>query len=273
MRRTYSEIKVKAKSRIHEKFGIALAVVYVPSLIVMAITMFTSELTVFLPDIPELITDYIISVLLGFCAGYISLKLLIQYIRGKNEIDFKDLFKFEKEFVPFFFYRLILLGIFILCFFPIIPLIYQVYTDVMIMADSIAIEQYFESSDTVLELMKGLNVVLLVLFLSLLLMVRFQFTPYVIIHKQTGLVEGMKKSWEITRGSYFRVLFFPLSFILWILLGIITCGLGFFYVSPYMMVSNGYMYITLMQENDNDIDYISNPVKTVVNDPLAEYYE
>jgi|LGVF01.2.fsa_nt_gb hypothetical protein len=273
MRRTYAEIKSKAKSRLHERFGTALAVVYVPGLIVMAITMITSELTVFLPDIPELITDYIIGVLLGFGASYISLKLLIQYIRGKNEISFSELFKFEKDLLPFVFYRLILSGVFLISFLPLIPLIYEVFTNIIIMEDPVAIEQYFRSSEVILELMNGFIISFSLLFISLLLMVRFQFAPYVIIHKKADFIAGMKKSWEITSGSYFRILFFPLSFILWILLGITTCGLGFFYVSPYMIVANGYMYITLMQESDNPVDYISSPAKPVREDPLAEYYD
>ena len=273
MRRSYSEIKKKAKSRLGENFGTAFAIVYIPGLITLMITMITSEFTVFLPDNPELAADYIIGTFLGFGAAYISLKLLIQYILGKNKINFNDLFSFDKQFLHFVLFKLIFSIIFVISFIPSIPVLYEIFINVMIMADATAIEQYFRTSDITTVLINSLTITFSMMIILLLIMVRFKFTGYIIIHKKSGLIEAMKKSWEITHGSYFRILLFPLSFILWILLSIMTFGLALFYVSPFMTVANGYMYITLMQENDEQVDFIISPKKIVFDDPLADFLE
>ena len=94
-----------------------------------------------------------------------------------------------------------------------------------------------------------------------------------------GVFEAMGESWKITGGNWFRVFFFGLSFIGWILLGILTCGiLLIVYVTPYMTVAKAYLYNSLLEENGEDVDYYQynpeqkpstlNSTATDSNDPL-----
>jgi uncharacterized membrane protein len=105
-------------------------------------------------------------------------------------------------------------------------------------------------------------------------MVKFIFAEYLVIDQNLGIFESMKKSWKMTNGNYFRVLFFPFTFFFWILLAIITCGVGLIYVLPLITAGQTFLYIVIKQEHDgNDINnFTVNEPKEEI-DPLSyDYY-
>jgi membrane protease YdiL (CAAX protease family) len=55
----------------------------------------------------------------------------------------------------------------------------------------------------------------------LIVSVRLSYTAFVIADSNSSLIESIKKSWSITKGNFWRILFFPLSFILWIIPGVL----------------------------------------------------
>lgn len=74
---------------------------------------------------------------------------------------------------------------------------------------------------------------------------------YILYENQDiSVVEVIKKCFKITRKAKIRVLLFYLSLTGWYVLGIITLGLLFIYVTPYVSVSTYYLYKSLLEIRD-----------------------
>lgn len=84
----------------------------------------------------------------------------------------------------------------------------------------------------------------------MIITIRFSFTLYIIGDTDENLLEALKKSWTITRGNWWRLFFFPLSFLLWFFAIIFTLGLALIYVTPYIKVAHASMYNHLLKENE-----------------------
>lgn len=59
---------------------------------------------------------------------------------------------------------------------------------------------------------------------------------------ELGIVDVIKKSWAMMKGHKMQAFLLELSFIGWMLLGIITLGIGLLWVEPYMMSAIGLFY-------------------------------
>ena len=59
---------------------------------------------------------------------------------------------------------------------------------------------------------------------------------------EIGIVDALKFSWELTDGHKFDLLILGLRFLGWILLSILTLGIGFFFLIPYMNVTFAKFY-------------------------------
>lgn len=59
---------------------------------------------------------------------------------------------------------------------------------------------------------------------------------------ELGIVDVMKKSWAMMKGHKMQAFLLELSFIGWMLLGIITLGIGLLWVEPYMISAIGLFY-------------------------------
>ena len=60
-----------------------------------------------------------------------------------------------------------------------------------------------------------------------------------------GIVQCMKESAEMMKGHKCELFVLQLSFILWVILGIITCGIAMLWVTPYMYVTYANYYKSL----------------------------
>lgn len=60
-----------------------------------------------------------------------------------------------------------------------------------------------------------------------------------------GVVQCMKESAEMMKGHKCELFVLQLSFILWVILGIITCGIAMLWVTPYMYVTYANYYKSL----------------------------
>lgn len=71
----------------------------------------------------------------------------------------------------------------------------------------------------------------------------YAMTPYILAeHPEYGALEAIRMSKEMMRGNKMRLFILNLSFIGWILLSILTCGLGMLAVTPYMQAANAAFY-------------------------------
>jgi uncharacterized membrane protein len=70
---------------------------------------------------------------------------------------------------------------------------------------------------------------------------------YFIMHDNPGMkpLEAIERSREMMKGKELAYLLFLLGFTGWILLGVLTAGIGFFWVYPYMHLSAANFYENL----------------------------
>ncbi|MCF7927103.1 MAG: DUF975 family protein [Candidatus Izimaplasma sp.] len=278
MKKSYLEIKLRAKKRMRGKFSDPFVIVIVGGGIYTIINSFLAR---FYPRLPQ---DYIfiISPIVGLITSvlgmYIVKARLIPYLYGKVGVKFKELFKFEEDLKHFFVFpvlkKILYFSAGLIVTLPLYPLMNNLRNATSDVEMESIITNFLEQ-DLSLFIQNGLLYLALSLFIALIL-VKFTLFPYIVIDQQVSWKQALKKSWHYTAGNYFRVLFFPFAFLGWFLLGIITCGLGFFYAIPYYEVSRGYLYLSIKEEKgdggelvfDTDTDQV---ITNSEDDPLASF--
>ncbi len=68
-------------------------------------------------------------------------------------------------------------------------------------------------------------------------------------HPELSASDVLKKSTEMMNGNKARLFYLHFSFIGWILLAILTCGIGAIFLIPYMQTANGVFYQELVELN------------------------
>lgn len=77
------------------------------------------------------------------------------------------------------------------------------------------------------------------------------FSIFVILDKDADIFEAFKISVSLVKGRFWKMIIFSLSFIWWYLLGIVTLGIGMFWVMPYMTISFCNYYFEIYSSEDN----------------------
>ena len=83
----------------------------------------------------------------------------------------------------------------------------------------------------------------------------YVLVPYLLAdekYKDMKVTEILKKSQEMMKGHKADYFVFCLSFILWWLLGIITCGIAFIYVIPYQQVATAKFLNDIKEEAEGN---------------------
>ena len=81
----------------------------------------------------------------------------------------------------------------------------------------------------------GMFFMMLFIFLWSLLPFAYAMTPFVLVdNPELSCYEAIKRSQELMKGNKWRYFLLALSFLGWILLGILTLGIGFFWITPYI---------------------------------------
>ena len=75
--------------------------------------------------------------------------------------------------------------------------------------------------------------------LSIIINLRYGFA-FVILseYPELSAVEALQKSASLMRGNKWKLFCLNFSFIGWILLSVLSCGIGFIWITPYMNVAN-----------------------------------
>ena len=67
--------------------------------------------------------------------------------------------------------------------------------------------------------------------------------PYILKDDpQISAMDSLMKSWQITQGHKMKLFWLGLSFIGWIILSLMTLGIGFFLLAPYMEATFAHYY-------------------------------
>jgi uncharacterized membrane protein len=276
MKATYSALKKRAKDRLNANFGDGFLIILVPWLIVLIANSIVGR--IFPTDPEELFTtNYIINQLVSYAlsiySGYIIIRMILPYARGKNGITFKGFFEFDHKFLQYAMYQIIIV---VIQFFITLPPLRKTPE----LLDTL--QSNMDNPDFLIDFIQSqlfmdwINAWILSFALSIvfwIILVKLRMVPYIIIDKAKTFTEAISLSWSMTNGNFFRILFFPFAFILWFLLVLITCGLGIVYVMPLLTVAQAYLYLAICKENGLEDDVIDDFVVEEQVDPLDNFYE
>jgi uncharacterized membrane protein len=249
MSKSIKEIKRESRNRVNNNFGDAFIIVFVPFFIMNALNIIFAQLSDFLPDGIELSTDISIQIILNIFATYMAIKLLITHVRSTDRLSFNNFFRLEKGFYSFTLLRVVVAAILVIMLLPMWSSLSEMFTTISRLVDVPAVEGYLLHSDILTRIYKEAQTSALLVLLFWLLSIRFQMLPFIIVDKNVSLLEAVKISLVITKGNYFKILLFPLTYLLWLLL--IPTFIGIFYIIPLITIGYGYLYLSMITVYDN----------------------
>lgn len=110
---------------------------------------------------------------------------------------------------------------------------------------------------------------LLLIIPGIILGYAYSMVPYLLVERpDMSVTETLKASRTMMKGRKFDLFYLQLSFIGWILLSIITLGIGFIWLYPYMMTAQAAFYRDVKLENGIIKDIPAEPVAPVA-EPVA----
>jgi uncharacterized membrane protein len=128
---------------------------------------------------------------------------------------------------------------------------FSVYFLYLIRKEDIRYERLFEGYKDFIRtfLMEFLYCVAIIIGMCLLIVpgiilsVGLCMAPYILKDDpQISAMDSLMKSWQITKGHKMKLFWLGLSFIGWIILSLMTLGIGFFLLAPYMEATFAHYY-------------------------------
>lgn len=95
----------------------------------------------------------------------------------------------------------------------------------------------------------GLGFILLIVP-GIIVAIRLQFYQFLIIDQDMGIMDSLKKSWAMTKGSSWNLFFFYFVMFGVVLLGLLALGIGLFAALPVTWIAWAYIYRKLLQQAD-----------------------
>ena len=242
---TSAELKQQAKESLKGRWGTAIAMILVYELIIGGLSL-VAKFIPFVGSIAVLIIAIPIS--FGF-AGQ-----MLKFSRGE-EVGICDYFKigfdnFEKSWSIFGYTLLKLL----------LPVITYVLSLVFVVVMSTVVAT--NSSEEIIPIALGIGA-LLVIFSVIFLMVKsylYVLTDYV--GNDFAELDGkgsVQKSEDLMKGHRLEFFYLQLSFIGWSILAVLTFGIGFIFLEPYIEVTNAKFYDNLAKNSvNNNQEIITN---------------
>ena len=78
---------------------------------------------------------------------------------------------------------------------------------------------------------------------GIILAVGLVMAPYLLKDDwEISAMDALRKSWELTQGHKMKLFWLGFSFIGWIILSLMTLGIGFFFLAPYMDTTFAHYY-------------------------------
>lgn len=88
--------------------------------------------------------------------------------------------------------------------------------------------------------------IILLIVPAIIFGIRFGFFGYFIVDKNSGIVESLKRSWQITRGNTFNLFLLYLLLSLINFLGALAFLIGLFWTYPTVMLAEAFVYRKLL---------------------------
>lgn len=241
-----AEVKQMAKNRLSGNWGSALIAVFIPLLIAIVVGIIVGLVFLAAP-----IVSTIASTLVTAVTSFMILRMIIPFAKGKEQVDFGSSFGPGQWLTQFMLYSLIIFAVTLIVNIPVNlafygePFVFGADAEVQVNTSG----QLFDTAQ--ISSMVYSLVTSVVLWLITL---KLYFTQNLIADKGLSAVDAMKTSWNLTSGNLGRLIYFQLSWIGWYLLSVLTCGLLLFYVLPYHMTADAFLYLEVLDEN-GESDY------------------
>lgn len=292
MKATYSSIKNNAKSAMNGHIG---EVILVGLILPMAFSMISSSLN----GVFQLIhwtLPTIISIFTGAISTYIILRMVLKIVRHNSDKVFNNFFGTKQGILNSMILAILSLFVglgYIIIFWDFFLSLWDIIKDIpyaLILSDSNAFDIWIENQYIATPSILAVIISIVYSIIVMIITVRLSFSKYIIADDDLSAIEAIKKSWRITKTNWWRIALFPLSFILWGLLVIITLGVAYIYVVPYIAIARGALYNQLLIESGERTPEASTPIfikDTIVkedaldesedtfdkNDPFESYYK
>jgi hypothetical protein len=85
---------------------------------------------------------------------------------------------------------------------------------------------------------------------GVILAIRLQYTTYLIVDKNLGPIEAIKKSWSVTRRNTWNLFFFGILLVLINILGVVCLLVGLFITIPLGMLATTFVYRKLLLQSE-----------------------
>lgn len=110
-------------------------------------------------------------------------------------------------------------------------------------ADANAIAEWLRNSNVPKLVAYQILIALFVASLPLIyLSVRWMFYVYLIVDKKVGVIESLRRSWELTRGNFWHLVLYFITVIILIILGLFAFLIGVLVVIPLVALATVLIY-------------------------------
>ncbi len=244
MGRTSAELKRLSREQLNGHWGFAIGANLLLQIIMSAILMPFYLLFLFAGQGMVQFATYTLAVVILCAVSVIMqcgiIRIYLSFAR-KQEASIGMMFgEFTKRPDRYILGYLILFGIELLCMLPgMICLTIGVASGLMLAC----------AIGTVLFL-GGMALTLVVAF-------RLALAFFLLVdHSDMGIMDALKESSALMQGRKGKLFYIYLSFIGWSLLGLLSCGIGTLWVTPYMMQTNVNFYLDVIGELDQKPEFV-----------------
>lgn len=239
MRRQSAELKQIARGNLMSNFAIPMGAMVISNLMQsVPLLFFSRNLTEYSP-LGDWVIYYLASFVLGllgavFAAGNIRISL---QIARKKEYAFSDLFYgFKNRPDRYILAQLLMTLITVLSMIP-----------------GMGAYIMFCYTDSVLALLLGMLLVLAGGIVLVILTLRYALVQLLLVDREElAVMEAFRESGRIMRGNKGRLFYILLSFIGIEILGVLSFGIGFLWITPYVMQTKTVLYMELIGEYNNN---------------------
>lgn len=243
MKHSSAELKQMARNNLSGKWGIAVGFTVLELLLTIVLSIITVPFSSTYTQ-AGIIIYFVISLIVGLLIGLLSAGSCYFYLnicRGR-EYGLGDLFAaFKMHPDRFLIVSLILTGIQYIFEIPVLILSFTVTDENFL---------YFTIISSICTIAASI--------VSIILSLHFALSTYLLLDfPEMGAVASLKLSAKLMRGNKGRYFYISLSFLGWILLAALSCGIGLLWVAPYSSMTFTYFYTDVLEQLDDHKKYAS----------------
>ena len=202
------------------------------------------------------VTSFAVSLAIAILSGFMVTTMSLNIAKGSRDAGFGDSLSPGDKLGKYALY---------IVFMQVIGFIVQLPINFLFFGEWIMSESEIEGVAGNLDPTEALSILwgfigvsLIVAIILFLILIRLSLVTYIVVDQDVTIMEAVNLSFRYTKGNVWRMIGMRFFFIGWYLVGVITCGLGLFYVIPYAEISFTNLYIQIR----NEVDGVEEPTPT-----------